>query len=234
MGEIAEDQTDLLRFVALRCVVGSRAYGLDQPGSDFDRRGFYLPPAARHWSLAGVPEQIEPNAEEVYWELGKFLRLALKANPTILECLYSTQIELCHPIAQELIEMRNCFLSRHIHRTYNAYVQSQFKKLEQDVRSLGHPRWKHAMHLIRMLLTGITALRDGHLQLHVGPWRERLLSIRAGNEAWHSIDAWRLELHRELDEALATTPLPDEPDHDRVDHYLIRARRFAATESYAL
>lgn len=49
---------DLWPWIAYRCVVGSRAYGLDDAGSDFDRRGFYLPPASLHWSLAGVPEQL--------------------------------------------------------------------------------------------------------------------------------------------------------------------------------
>ena len=49
-------------FVVLRCVVGSRAYGLDGPDSDTDRRGIYLPPADLHWSLAGVPEQLEHEA----------------------------------------------------------------------------------------------------------------------------------------------------------------------------
>jgi hypothetical protein len=29
-------------------------------------RGFYLPPADLEWSLAGVPEQLESDNEEVY------------------------------------------------------------------------------------------------------------------------------------------------------------------------
>ena len=48
-----------------------------------------LPPAEMHWSLYGVPEQLDYNAtEEVYWEAQKFVILALKANPNVLECLY--------------------------------------------------------------------------------------------------------------------------------------------------
>ena len=46
-------------FIILRSVVGSRAYGLHEDDSDTDQRGIFLPPAPRHWSLAGVPEQIE-------------------------------------------------------------------------------------------------------------------------------------------------------------------------------
>ena len=60
---------NLQPHVIYRCVVGSRAYGLDHEDSDFDRRGIYLPPAAMHWSLYGVPEQLEDmNTDECYWD----------------------------------------------------------------------------------------------------------------------------------------------------------------------
>ena len=42
---------NLFDHVILRCVVGSRAYGLEGEESDTDRRGVYLPPAQLHWSL---------------------------------------------------------------------------------------------------------------------------------------------------------------------------------------
>ena len=62
-----------------------RAFGLAVDVSDTDRRGIYLPPADLQWSLYGAPEQIENEAtQECYWELRKFLILALKANPNIL------------------------------------------------------------------------------------------------------------------------------------------------------
>ena len=84
------------------------------------------------------------------------------------------------------------------------------------------------MHLIRLLLAGIALLRDGVLPLDVGEQRERLLTIRRGEVPWEEVDRWRVELHGRLDEALATTKLPDEPDAARVDAFLIRARRLAA------
>lgn len=192
------DSTDLLRFVIYGCVVGSTAYGLTQEGSDTDRRGFYLPPAGLEWSLAGVPEQLETDNEEVYWEIEKFIRLALKANPNVLECLYSPLVETCTPMARELIDSRHIFLSQYIHRTYNAYVLSQFKKLEQDIRNHGEIRWKHVMHLIRLLLSGVVVLRHGFVPLRVDEYRDRLLAIRRGDVNWEEVEQWRLALHREL------------------------------------
>lgn len=228
------DHNELRRFVLFRCVVGSRAYGLDRADSDTDRRGFFLPPAEWHWSLGGVPEQVENSeAQECYWEIEKFLRLALKGNPTVLECLYSPLVEHATPLAQELLAIRDIFLSRHLHQTYNGYVLSQFKRLEQDLRNKGELRWKHVMHLIRMLLSGIAALEQGTVPLRVKQHRDRLLAIRNGEMSWDEADAWRLALHIRFDEALARTKLPEHPDFERANEFLIQARRLAADPAYA-
>ena len=221
------DAQSLHRFVIYRCIVGSTAYGLNHEGSDIDRRGFYLPPADLHWGLAGVPEQLETANEECYWEIEKFIRLGLKANPNILECLYSPLVEHCSPLAAELIAMRSIFLSRHIHRTYNSYVLSQFKKLEQDLRNGHGIRWKHVMHLIRLLLSGVVVLKEGFVSVRVDEHRERLLAIRRGEVLWDEVDQWRLALHRDLDQALETTQLPDHPDYRWANEFLLRARRQA-------
>jgi predicted nucleotidyltransferase len=230
-----KQQSDLALFrpyVAYGCIVGSTAYGLDTKLSDVDRRGFYLPPASLHWSLAGLPEQLESDNEEVYWEIEKFLRLALKANPNILECLYSPLVEHITPIASELLSIRHIFLSQQAHRTYNSYVLAQFKKLERDLRNHGQVRWKHVMHLIRLLLSGIAVLKEGIVPLRVDQHRDSLLAIRHGQVDWQEVDAWRLALHRELDAALLTTTLPEHPDYRRADEFLLKARRMAAEPCY--
>jgi predicted nucleotidyltransferase len=216
---------DLFEFVIYRCIVGSHAYGLSHEASDIDRRGIYLPPADLEWSLYGVPEQLEnPESEEVYWELQKFLVLALKANPNVLECLYTPLVEAKTALADELLNMRGSFLSRLVYQTYNGYVLSQFKKLEQDWRAAGEIKWKHAMHLIRLLLSGITVLRQGFVPLSVEENREKLLAIRRGEISWDEVNAWRLELHKAFNQAYETTKLPANPDYQRINDFLVRAR----------
>ena len=153
---------NLYERVIYRCVIGSQAYGLAGEESDIDRRGIYLPPADLHWSLYGVPRQLENRRHAgAYWELQRFLVLALKANPNVLECLYTPLVEKATPLAEELLAMRSMFLSRLVYQTYNGYVLSQFKKMQADLRNQGEVKWKHVMHLIRLLLSGISVLRDG-------------------------------------------------------------------------
>lgn len=220
------EELNLFEQVIYRCIVGSRAYGLDDDTSDTDRRGIYLPPAALHWSLYGVPEQIEhKDNQECYWELQKFLLLALKANPNVLECLYTPLVEIATPLAEQLLREREMFLSQLVYQTYNSYVLSQFKKMEQDLRTSGTIRPKHAMHLIRLLLSGITILKEGFVPVRAEAYRDQLLAIKYQQMSWQETNNWRLSLHQEFDRAFATTRLPERPDYQKANAFLIAARQ---------
>jgi len=222
---------NLYDHVIYRCVIGSRAYGLDDEASDTDHRGVYLPPARMHWSLFGVPEQLEnPENQDTYWELQKFLILALKANPNVLECLYTPLVEHAAPLAREMLDMRGSFLSKMVYQTYNGYVLSQFKKLQADLRNKGGVKWKHVMHLIRLLLSGIGALKEGFVPVQVGEQRDQLLAIKRGQMAWDEVEKWRLALHKEFDAASSQTRLPDRPDYQKANALLLKARRLMVAD----
>jgi predicted nucleotidyltransferase len=223
---------DLEELVIYRCVVGSRAYGLETDDSDTDRRGVYLAPADLQWSLYGAPEQFEDNAAQLcHWELQKFLVMALKANPNILECLYSPLVEKATPLGQELLSLRERFLSRMIFQTFNGYAMSQFKKIEQDIRNHGEIRWKHAMHLLRLLLSGASALRESRVPVRVEARRDQLLAVKRGETPWSEVDVWRKELHRDFERALAETKLPERPDYEAANRFLVKARREMAGQN---
>lgn len=218
--------------VIFRCVIGSRAYGLDDEDSDIDRRGIYLPPADLHWSLYGVPDQLENDAtQEAYWELQKFVVLALKANPNVLECLYTPLVETVTPLAQEMLEMRDVFLSKLVFQTYSGYVASQFKKMQTDIRNQGQVKWKHVMHLIRLLLSGINVLKEGFVCVAVGEHRDRLLAIKSGETKWDEVEAWRLALHQDFESAFEHTKLPERPNYARANEFLVKARRLALEDA---
>jgi uncharacterized protein len=228
---ITAGRSDLWERVIFQCIIGSQAYGLADDESDIDRRGFYLPPAELHWSLYGVPEQLECEpTQEAYWEIQKFLVLALKANPNVLECLYTPLVEKTTPLADELLTMRSIFLSRLVYQTYNGYVMSQFKKMQADIRNQGQVKWKHVMHLIRLLISGISVLREGFVPVRVDEHREHLLAIKRGEVPWEETEKWRLALHTEFDKALEETKLPERPDYEKANDFLIKARRAALAE----
>ena len=229
--QISAARSNLYDRVILRCVIGSRAYGLDDDRSDTDYRGIFLPSAELHWSLYGVPEQVECyETQEHYWELQRFLVLALKANPNVLECLYTPLVEKTTPLADELLQMRSVFLSRLVYQTYNGYVMSQFKKMQSDLRNQGEVKWKHVMHLIRLLISGISVLRNGFVPVRVDEHRDQLLAIKRGEVPWEETEKWRLSLHTEFDRALSESKLPERPNYEQANALLVKARRAALSE----
>jgi hypothetical protein len=116
-----------------------------------------------------------------------------------------------------------------IFQTFNGYAMSQFKKIEQDIRNQGEVKWKHAMHLLRLLLTGAAALREGRVPVRVESNRERLLTVKRGEMPWTDVDAWRKDLHHDFERALSETKLPERPDYERANRLLLRARREASS-----
>ncbi|WP_327363153.1 nucleotidyltransferase domain-containing protein [Streptomyces sp. NBC_01296] len=211
------------------CVMGSRAFGLATEASDTDRRGVYVAPTPLFWRFEKPPTHVEgPREEEFSWELERFCELALRANPNILECMHSPLVERLTPVGEELLSLREAFLSRRAHTTFTRYAASQRAKLVADVRIHGAPRWKHAMHLLRLLLSCRDLLRTGRLTIDATEHRDRLLSVKRGELTWPEVDTWMSRLTAESETALATTPLPEAPDLSRVEDFLLRTRRMSA------
>ncbi len=211
-------------------VVGSRAHGLAVDDSDVDLRGFFVAGDSIEYSLRGAPAQLVHDADQLcFWEIGKFLRLALKANPTVLEALYSPIVQIVAPaVVDDLERFRRAgtFLSRRAHQTFKGYAESQFQKMS---RSLGQGRtvkWQHAMHLIRLLRVGVHLLETGSINLVVPDEdREELLAIKRGERDWQAVMGLRDSLVRRFDDAATGSPLPEHPDESKVNRWLISIRR---------
>ncbi|MGH4030906.1 nucleotidyltransferase domain-containing protein [Actinomycetota bacterium Odt1-20B] len=231
----SEDSTDpqgedLVRdHTVYACVMGSRAFGLATDASDTDRRGVFVAPTPLFWRFEKPPAHLDGPADEQFsWELERFCELALRANPNILECLHSPLVEQITDTGRELLSLRAAFLSRHVHASFSGYALGQRKKLDQDLRTHGAPRWKHAMHLLRLLLSCRDLLRTGELTVDVGDRREQLLAVKRGEVPWPQVDSWMNRLAAEADEAAAHSPLPAEPDQRRVEDFLYRTRKASA------
>lgn len=221
---------DLVReHTVYACVMGSRAFGLATDGSDTDRRGVFVAPTPLFWRLDKPPTHVTgPREEEFSWEIERFCSLALRANPNLLECLHSPLVEHADATGRELRELRDAFLSRRVEASFRGYAEQQLGKLEADIRRDGAPRWKHAMHLLRLLTSCRDLLRTGTLTVDVGDRREDLLAVRRGEVGWEEVRGRMRTLHEEVDAAAARTPLPAEPDRARVEDFLVRVRRASA------
>src|ERR1044072_3687818 len=74
-------------LIVLECITGSKAYGLDLPGSDVDLKGVYVLPLADYYGLNYIPQVSSEKDDEIFYELKRFFELLLKNNPNIIELL---------------------------------------------------------------------------------------------------------------------------------------------------
>ena len=124
--------------------------------------------------------------------------------------------------------MRSMFLSKMVYQTYNGYVMSQFKKMQADLRNKGGPKWKHVMHLIRLLLSGIAVLSEGVVPVHVGEHRDRLLADPSGRAGvGRGGGVADRPAPPSSTAAFETTTLPERPDYAAGERILLKARRGA-------
>ena len=214
----------------LAVVVGSRAYGLHGPGSDHDRRGVYAAPTRDFWRLDKPPTHLDgPGEEQFSWEFERFCTLALQANPTVLEVLWSPLVEHVTEDGAALLAERRAFLSRRVAATYGNYARDQLDRVAARRARTGETRHKQVMHMIRLLLAGAHVLRTGEILVEVGPLRDRLLEVKDGAVGWDRVTAWSAELLADLADAAAGSRLPEHPDTARVNRLLsgVRERNLA-------
>ena len=110
---------------------GSHLYHLNVETSDEDYGGVFVCPIEDLIGLrSGYVEQVSDEKNDtVFYELGRWLELLLKANPTVLESLFAPEdcIIKSHPIIDEI---------RKISRSIATTLANQFTKITTNVRNL--------------------------------------------------------------------------------------------------
>lgn len=112
-------------------VHGSTAYGLARAGSDVDVKGVVIGPPSWYLGWAGGPEQIDLSPDHVLYDIRKFFRLAVNANPTVLELLWTRDEH--HRVVTEagrrLLGAREAFLSQRVAERFGNYALAQLRRI---------------------------------------------------------------------------------------------------------
>lgn len=156
--------------IILLALSGSRAYRTNTEESDYDWRGIMIRPIKEDYLRYEGFEQKDSgwldeegnisclSEDTVVWDLKKYLQLANKSNPNILEVLWHDHYQIINPIGKQLVSDRNMFITRNVVKTYKGYAYSQLKKLDNPNQTLPRVndrkagyRCKHAMHCLRLL-----------------------------------------------------------------------------------
>jgi predicted nucleotidyltransferase len=186
----------------------------------------FVVPTPEFWSLDKPPTHLDGPAQEQFsWEVERFCELAVQANPTVLECLWSPIVEVVTATGSELLAIRQAFLSQRLARSYGSYAQDQLRRIEAVRARTGEVKWKQAMHMARLLMAGAHVLRTREILVDVSAHRERLLAVKRGEMPWERFGKWVSRLDDELAHAAALELLPIEPDRSTVNDFLARTRR---------
>jgi uncharacterized protein len=210
----------------LKALVGSQAHGLASPESDYDWRGVFAHPTSEILSLAPNTRTtvwIEGKEDDTSWEVGHFLFLATKCNPSVLEIFVST-----HWTADEWgEELRHLFSylwnSRGVRDAFVGYGLNQRKKfLDDKDRRAG----KYAVAYLRSLFCAQQLLSTGIFSLSVvgTPIEEACRNWREGwfskGEVIQTCADWEEEVRKAYD----ANP-NKEADLAPVNDYLLRFRK---------
>lgn len=145
----------------LKVLVGSQAHGLATPESDFDYRGVFQAPTDMILSIGHKPKTtdwIEGKEDNTSWELGHFLMLATKCNPTILETFLSPVIEIT-PEGQAIRDLfPKIWNSEGVMNAFVGYGHNQRTKFIEEKD--GRPN-KFAAAYLRSLYNGWELLSTG-------------------------------------------------------------------------
>ena len=226
---------------------GSHAYGLATENADEDIRGIFLPTEQQLLGF-GYKETAERKPDIVYHSLKKYLSLTLKANPSLLAWLWvkDEHVRCQTPLGMELRANRDRFLSKKVRDTFGGYAMSQLKKMEKSYgaergyalhgerdaasdpysRDAGYDT-KNAMHLIRLLYCGVKLLSGGTYPVFIedDEMRRHLVGIRHAEVGFHQILGEAKIMFDQLDFWLGHSDLPDVPDKEWAEKFLVSAHR---------
>ena len=232
----------------LRGLVGSTVHGLSNPGTDDrDEMGICIEPPEyvvglrrfEHCVARTQPEGESSGPGDVdltVYGLRKFARLASKGSPTVLLLFFVRGDDLLHRtrLGDEIQALAPAFLSKKTGRAFLGYLDGQARSLRGDrhatrTRELSPDHGydtKYAMHALRIGHQGLELLGTGGISLPVAePTRSRLREVRAGTVPLDEVLAEIDDLVARLTEATEASELPEEPDHARIDSFLISAYR---------
>lgn len=227
----------------LRGVVGSTALGTAIDGQDDrDEMGVCVEPLDYVCGLRKFEQYVYRDQSEgvrsqagdldlTIYSLRKFCRLAAQGNPSVLVLLWLPEYMIKTATGEELIAIREAFISRNSGERFLGYLVSQRKALAGErakkvqrpelVEKYGYDT-KFAMHALRLGLQGIEYLTEGRISL---PIREPdLTKVRAVREGRFSYSEALAEIEETESQLRALVDrFERKADYERINGFLVSA-----------
>lgn len=221
--------------------IGSYAHGLNTKDSDHDYIGIHVDDPRVLMGLQGElgavrdrdkAEGVKSEAgdtETTYYGLRKYVQLACQGNPTVMTLLFTPNLVV--PDMYGLQAARGLFMSKRLIDRHVGYADNMAARLTGEkaprtnrpelVEAHGYDT-KAAFHALRLLMQGLEMLTTGTMTMPMWPvQRQHLLNIRAGLVSQEQVLEEIQNLKYLIQSTRYVTSLPDDPDMDAVNEWLV-------------
>lgn len=209
---------------------GSHAYGTNTATSDIDLRGIAIAPRNYYLGFTDRFDQAEVkgNPDVVIYDIRKFVELAAKCNPNVIELLFTDPGDWLTPdylwrnlpVRQwwyDLYNIRHRFLSKEAKHRFSGYAMAQLKRLKSHRGWLLNQPTHKPTRAEFGLPDGPTL---GKEQLGLVEARIRKLEDSIGGEGWNRAQV------QEVDDVLVQTVAADAQIDEKLVPLIISERRY--------
>jgi hypothetical protein len=239
-------------WTILRSEVGSTVHGIGIDGTDDrDEMGVCVEPPEYVIGCRSFEQLVfrtKPDGERsgpgdldlVIYSLRKYCRLALRGNPTILLPLFTSgkAVMVCTEDGNGLKDIRQAFFSKLAGKAFYHYLTAQLERLKGSrgqmrvtrrelIEAHGYDT-KYAGHALRLGYQGLHYLGTAHIEVPMlKKQRERIISIRRGEIPFAEVLTEIEEVRNRLGKATERDMVPNEPDTERVEKFLVKTYKDA-------
>lgn len=122
-------------------ITGSRAYGINNPDSDYDRIGVVIPGKEYFFGFKKFEQYDNFEYDRTLYNIHKVIQLIKSNNPNMMDLLWMPEknIIFITPYWERIIENRDLFISKRIRYTYSGYAVSQLRRIKTHRKFLLNP-----------------------------------------------------------------------------------------------
>lgn len=234
----------------LRTVVGSGVHGIAIPGTDdHDEMGIYIPKPEHLIGVSSYREdyiwRTQPegarsgpgDTDLVCYSLRKYLRLAVKGNPTALTPLFAPEESVIKTTStgDNLRLFRDWFLSEEAIERFLGYMHGQHERMMGQGKQNRVPNrpeliekygWdvKYGSHALRLAYQGYELATTGTIVMPMeDPARQRVLDVKTGKVSREEVSAEISDYEVRVRDLLDRhkTVLPRKPNLSAIENWSI-------------
>ena len=227
---------------------GSRMYGTDVGGSDFDVRGFIVVPMVYKMGLYNkgggrynfeVADRDSDGVDLHISSFEKWLGSVLKGNVQPTEILFAPEdnIQNLSEFGSKVLDNKEQLLSKNIYSSIRGYAKGEKRralgkttgrlggKRKTDLEEFGYVR-KNAYHMVRLLDQGEELLRTGQITFP-RPNVDLLMDLREGELSRDEVENHFIIYNKRIEDTMDDAVLPEDPDYEFANHLIRESYSFS-------